>query len=217
MQLGTPAETVESEVGQITRGTGVSRGMHLEIVLKERVERLRARVEARVLKILAADILVEAKNFKQMAVAVARKRGNPHAGKHFSQAAGNPFSHFVKRASFFLLGKFFCQIGNNRTRAGCQKHGHMVGVENLGAFYYQWDISPSRSHKALPGTGGGQKGGQGRARGAKRTIRKEEELRTIAATQRGSFTLSQTAARTRNSLGGRKCEVDELRRRNSRA
>src|SRR5258708_31286717 len=46
--------------------------------------------------------------------------------------------------------------------------------------------------------------------GIDRAIRKEEEPRAPAAAQRGSRKLSKTAARPRDSSGGRKSNIDAL-------
>ena len=93
----------------------------------------------------------------------------------------------------------------------------MMRLENLRGFHNQRQVRQSLLHQAFPGAGGGQQGGQRGAFRPNAAIGKEEEPRAIAATQRGSFTLSQTAARTRDSQGGRERKIDGLHGRRVRA
>src|SRR3974377_762116 len=106
-KVSAAGEAEKSESGELCGGAGEGRAVHFEVVLKERVERLRPGIKAGILEELPADVFVEAKNFKQVAVAIARESRDSHAGKHLSQAAGKGFSHLVKRARFLLLCKLF--------------------------------------------------------------------------------------------------------------
>ena len=210
VQLRAFTEAVQTVVCHFLRSGGKGRSMHLEIILEEHVERLRSRITSGILKIFPADVHIQAEQFKEMAVAIARKRGDAHASQDFAKASKHAFAHVLETTRFLGFRKLFTEVGDDRARAGSQQHGHMMGVENLGAFDHQGHIRQTLFDQTLPCIRGSQKRWQRCALRPQPAIGKEEELRAFAATQRGSFALSQTAARARDSLAGRKCNIDGL-------
>src|SRR5580704_3499133 len=85
-----------------------------------------------------------------------------------------------------------------------------MGLKDLRALDHEGHIGQSLIDQTFPSTRSRQQSRQSGAFRADATVGKEEESRALAATQRGSFALSQTAARTRDSLGGRERKVDGL-------
>src|SRR5579859_225660 len=145
-----------------------------------------------------------------MAVAVAGERGYSHARQNFAEAVVHTRAHFLEGAGFFGFCKLFGAIWNDSACAAGYQHGDMVRVKYLSAFGEQRDIGVSLAHGAFPNSRCRQQHGQRGALAADIAIGKEEEPRTLAATQRGSQTLSETAARSRDSIVGRKACINNL-------
>src|SRR6266446_3816019 len=86
----------------------------------------------------------------------------------------------------------------------------MMSVKDLRGFDNQRHIPQAFTNHRFPHRRGRKQRRQRRAIGADCAIGKEEEPRAPAAAQRGSGKLSKTAARPRDSRGGRKSNIDAL-------
>ena len=86
VQLGAFAETVEAKVGKIFDARRISSGVHLQVVLQHVEQGLCAGIAAGIFKEFVTDLFLEAQHFEEMAVAVARERGNAHTSKDFPQS-----------------------------------------------------------------------------------------------------------------------------------
>ena len=141
-------------------------------------------------------------SFKQVAVAVTCQSGNPHARQALSAIRANmPLRTFSKPPASSLLRKLFRQIRNHRTCSRRKQHRHVMRVKNLGALHHHRHVRQTRPHQILPCASRGQQCWQTPRDPFQHPIRKEEEPRAfVAISQRGREALSQTTARTRNSL-----------------
>src|SRR6266700_266620 len=86
----------------------------------------------------------------------------------------------------------------------------MMGVKHLRGFDNQGHIPQAFANHGLPQRRRREQRRKRCAFGANGAIGKEEESQAPAAAQRGSRKLSKTAARPRDSSGGRKSNIDAL-------
>src|SRR5574340_792487 len=98
VELRALAEAIQAEIGKLIGRGAERRLVHFQIVLQKPVKGLRARIEARVLEIFAADIFVETKRLEEVAVAITRHRGNSHPGQHFAQSAVDGLAYALEYA-----------------------------------------------------------------------------------------------------------------------
>src|SRR5260370_38553586 len=82
-------------------------------------------------------------------------------------------------------------------------------VKGLRGFDNQRHVPEAFANHGFPDRGRREKSRERRSIGADGAVRKEEEPRARAAAQRGSRKLSKSAARPRDSSGGRKSDVGQ--------
>src|SRR6266403_4684218 len=145
-----------------------------------------------------------------MAIAITGQRGDAHTGENLSQAGIDGGAGFFRAARFKGFRKVVRKIGRDGASAGGHKKRDVMSVKDLRRLDNQRHIGQAFANHRFPYRRGRKKGGQRRAIGTNRAIGKEEEPRAPAAAQRGSRKLSKTAARPRDSRGGRKSNIDVL-------
>ena len=83
-------EAIQAMIRNIVRCSPVTGGVHVEIILQQRIERLRAGITGGILKIFAADIFIQSKQFKQVAVAVTGNVEMPMRARTLRSPANMP-------------------------------------------------------------------------------------------------------------------------------
>src|SRR6266566_3415147 len=203
-------EAVKTGIGQFIGFAGKRRFMQTEIIGEEIVQRFLTGIISSVFKNFGTELLGETHDLKKMAVAIAGQRGDAHTGENFSQARIDGRADFFRSARFKGFRKLIGKIGHNGAGASRHKKRDMMRVKNLRGFDNQRHIRQSFANHGFPDRRRRKQRRQRRAAGIDRAIGKEEEPRASAAAQRGSRKLSKTAARPRDSSGGRKSNIDAL-------
>src|SRR6267378_3873345 len=203
-------EPVKTCIHQFIGFAGEGRFVQAQIIGEEIVQRLLTRIVGSVFKYFRAKILGETHDLKEMAVAITSKRGNAHAGENFAQPGIDGRPGFFRAARFKGFRKLIRKVWDNGAGASRHKQRHVMRVKNLRRFDNQRHIPQAFANHRFPHGRGRKQGRQRRASGIDRTIGKEEEPRAPAAAQRGSRKLSKTAARPRDSSGGKKSNIDSL-------
>ena len=183
--------------------------MHAQIIVQKIVETLLARKIGDILEKFRAEIFIESHDLKQMAVAIARQRRNAHARQNFAQPRVDRGAHALRAARLQRFRKLIRQIRHHGAGAGRHQQRHVMRIENLRRLYNQRHVPQSFAHHRLPYRRGRQQRRKRRALAADAAIRKEEEARASAATQRGRQ-LSNATARARDSHWGRKRKIDAM-------
>src|SRR5579859_3097536 len=159
--------------------------MHAHIIREEIIESFRSRIVGGVFKKLSAEIPGKADDFKKMAIAITRERGNAHARENFPEPGGDCGMHAVRAAGFERFRKFVGEIRHNGAGAGGDKKRHMVRVKYLRRLDNERQIPEALAYHRFPYGGSGQKRGKRAIFRIDAAIGKEEEARASAATQRG--------------------------------
>ncbi len=204
------AKAVKPGIREIIGFGRERRVVQAQIVREEIVERFLTGIIGGVFKHLRTEMLGKTDDFKEMAVAITGQGGDAHAREDFAQTGIDSCVGPFRAARFERLRKLISKVRHDGARADRNQERHMMGVKDLRRLDNERHIPQAFANHGLPHCGCGEERRQGRANGINRAIGKEEESRAPAAAQRGSRKLSKTAARPRNSSGGRKSNIDAL-------
>ena len=185
MEFGAFAEAVQTSIGELGGRGRKSRRVHADVIGEKIVERFRAGVIGSIFEEIGAEIFGEADDFKEMAVAIARERGNAHAGENFSQAGSDGDAHAVGAAGFEGFGKFVGEIRHDSACTGGDEKRDVMRVKDLRGLDDERHIPEALANHRFPDGGGSQQRGECGGFRVEAAIGKEEEARASAATQRG--------------------------------
>ena len=99
--------------------------------LKNVVEVLAAEARGGIFEKFLANFFVEADGFKQMAIAIARDRGNSHAREHFAQAGFDRDAIFRRAARLQVLREFHREIREHGARAHGDQQRDVMRFDHL--------------------------------------------------------------------------------------
>ena len=203
-------EPIKTGIRQVIGFTRKGCFVQVQIIQEKIVQRFLARKISGIFKHFSAEILGEAHDLKEMAVAITGQGGDTHARENFAQPGIDGRTGFFQATRFKGFRKLIGKIRHHRAGASRHKQSHMMRVKDLCGFDNQRHIPQAFANHRFPHCRSSKQRRQRCAIGINRAIGKEEEPRAPTATQWGSRKLSKTAARPRDSTGGRKSNIDSV-------